>query len=262
MNHPINITNQEQLVNYYRGIPDRVHSLTEYVALLEYRWAMQIVYFRGEPRVYPEPCLPSIWRTDLFHHQENETTSKLWTAQEQESIERFQKIVLNGDLSDPYFDTRNPPEPNSTEWLELAQHYGFPTRLLDVTLDPLVALYFAASKDFGQDGCVYLSNGSSLNTLDPGEYKSDLNTFFEIYKLREFTPQDTTLFLYRPLANNRRMIAQRGQFVWCRAAKHSLRATDTPIVVDGDSKDSIKNALERIGYTDEQLISPGLSTDA
>jgi hypothetical protein len=131
-----------------------------------------------------------------------------------------------------------------------------------VTLDPLVALYFAVSKDFENDGCVYLSNGSSLNTLDPEEYESDLNTFFEIFKLREYTPQDTTLFLYRPLANNRRMIAQRGQFVWCRAANHSLRATDTPIIVDGASKHSIKNALERIGYSDEQLIPPGLSTDA
>jgi FRG domain len=51
-----------------------------------------------------------------------------------------------------------PPIDDYLGWLILARHFGLPTRLMDWSFSPLVALYFAAQRDENEpsaDGCLW-----------------------------------------------------------------------------------------------------------
>ena len=70
----------------------------------------------------------------------------------------------------------NPNAPqryDRASWLTLMQHYGLPTRLLDWSESPLVALYFALSSDENAktDAAVWVLNPMKLNKkVGYGEY--------------------------------------------------------------------------------------------
>lgn len=52
---------------------------------------------------------------------------------------------------------------NRAAWLELMQHYGLPTRMLDWSQSPLVALYFALSSKSKGDAALWVLNPTALN---------------------------------------------------------------------------------------------------
>jgi hypothetical protein len=57
-----------------------------------------------------------------------------------------------------------PPEPEDhLGWMQVAQHYGLPTRLLDWTQNAAVALFFACSEELKKDGLVVILNPVQLN---------------------------------------------------------------------------------------------------
>lgn len=198
-----------------------IKKVSDYVEFISHEIIEKQWIFRGHEDTH-FPLKPSIARI----RPREETIQSM----ENEMLAEFQRRYLN--LPDDNWGL-----------LALAQHHGLPTRLLDWTQNPLVAMFFAVDKPSESEKSAvwaYRYNHVATKNLDP----------FTINRIHVFHPAHVTV----------RITAQQGCFTVHPPPfynMHRVQRTDEELVkfiIKKEYRTQIKNDLDRLGINCASLF--------
>ena len=177
-------------------------------------------------------------------------------------------------------DTTVPAQAATTwDWLALAQHHGLPTRLLDWTYSPYVALHFATDdlEAYHEDGVVWALNYVKAAEHLPDRLRRALrgegsNVFTSellqpetssLRELEELQAEPYVLFL-EPPSLDARIVHQHALFSLMNTAQSVLHdwLTARPelyfrIIIPAGLKWEVRDKLDQANIT-ERVLLPGL----
>lgn len=175
---------------------------------------------------------------------------------------------------------RNAAPGNSMwNWLAVAQHHGLPTRLLDWTYSPYIALHFATANlhHYDKDGVIWCVNYVETNQYLPPKFKSVIqeegsNAFTaemlesvcsNLQELDSFQEEPFTLFL-EPPSLDERIVNQHALFSLMSGPAYRIDTwlDEHPkhyykIIIPKTLKWEIRDKLDQANIT-ERLLFPGL----
>jgi FRG domain len=164
-------------------------------------------------------------------------------------------------------------------WLSLAKHHGLPTRLLDWTYSPYVAMHFATHdlRQFDDDGAIWCVDYRKTNELLPAPMRKvledeDVNIFTTDLLNRVATTLDAFdslgreefILFFEPPSLDERIVNQFALFSLPSSATMSLEALlrrrddlYRRIIIPAELKWEIRDKLDQANIT-ERVLFPGL----
>ena len=150
-------------------------------------------------------------------------------------------------------------------WWGLMQHYGAPTRLLDWTGTPYVALYFAVVDRWDCDGAVWMFEAEALNRGIRQKYGSPIPDAEDCAEM--LLPNDSdAIYSFRRKKLTDRMIAQQGGFTVCKDVlgnhpqlikSSSIKNIQIKFIIPRELKPKFLDRLRRMNVTANALF-PGV----
>ncbi len=157
------------------------------------------------------------------------------------------------------------PRPNEElKWMQLAQHYGLPTRLLDWTQNAAIALYFACL-DPHLNGVVFALNPIDLNRIANEKFARVLDANLDFKIIDPYLKLDGGMrskgrktIAIHPIWNSERIMLQQGTFTLHGSRKFTLNKEQAPSLVGvpilSDYKEDLLDELQRVGVSEMSVF--------
>jgi hypothetical protein len=238
----------------------------------------------GSWRELDEAIADSSW----CRHPEHVHSTLVWRGLARSSYSNVSSLARLGDDSSRLerhlvrnfrkYAHREAPGPTTWDWLSLAQHHGLPTRLLDWTFSPLVALHFATAS-WPDDEALLLAVDceGAHEQLPPAlrtEYEREGSLVFTTDMLAAHAPDletfdglseaDPFVVFFEPPSLDERIVNQAAVLSatsdarchmedWLHAQPELWRAWRIPPAVKAEVRDRLDQA-----HVNERVLLPGL----